>query len=393
VIASIAAAVAAFYSIASVALALLFAVRLRVLHDRLSARVALVLPATGPLPGLEELLSALMVQSLQPYRLIIVVESRGDPAYARAAAAAEAYPQLKIEVVVAGLSSLRSQKCTNLLAALAQLEAEDAHIVLLDADIRPQTWWLASLVAPLAAGRADIVNGYRWQVPITLSLGTVLVADIDRGIAILPRLQQLRAIWGGSLAFTRHALEILDLPATIGRTLTEDLPIGDRAAQPGLRVLTRRAVRSPTPLSGTFRDLWRFGRRQYQLIRLYRPGLWFFAAFVVTTDLIARVVLLSTIAAWGAALPTIMLIAALGSIATEIRLTIGKRLGATDGTGLHLAQHLLAWTILPAVGFHASVIWGGFVTSPVVWRHIRYIVDKTGQVIDVTRRPHSDQSV
>lgn len=392
-IASIAAAVAAFYSIASVALALLFAVRLRVLHDRLSARVALVLPATGPLPGLEELLSALMVQSLQPYRLIIVVESRGDPAYARAAAAAEAYPQLKIEVVVAGLSSLRSQKCTNLLAALAQLEAEDAHIVLLDADIRPQTWWLASLVAPLAAGRADIVNGYRWQVPITLSLGTVLVADIDRGIAILPRLQQLRAIWGGSLAFTRHALEILDLPATIGRTLTEDLPIGDRAAQTGLRVLTRRAVRSPTPLSGTFRDLWRFGRRQYQLIRLYRPGLWFFAAFVVTTDLIARVVLLSTIAAWGAALPTIMLIAALGSIATEIRLTIGKRLGATDGTGLHLAQHLLAWTILPAVGFHASVIWGGFVTSPVVWRHIRYIVDKTGQVIDVTRRPHSDQSV
>jgi len=393
VIASIAAAVAAFYSIASVALALLFAVRLRVLHDRLSARVALVLPATGPLPGLEELLSALMVQSLQPYRLIIVVESRGDPAYARAAAAAEAYPQLKIEVVVAGLSSLRSQKCTNLLAALAQLEAEDAHIVLLDADIRPQTWWLASLVAPLAAGRADIVNGYRWQVPITLSLGTVLVADIDRGIAILPRLQQLRAIWGGSLAFTRHALEILDLPATIGRTLTEDLPIGDRAAQTGLRVLTRRAVRSPTPLSGTFRDLWRFGRRQYQLIRLYRPGLWFFAAFVVTTDLIARVVLLSTIAAWGAALPTIMLIAALGSIATEIRLTIGKRLGATDGTGLHLAQHLLAWTILPAVGFHASVIWGGFVTSPVVWRHIRYIVDKTGQVIDVTRRPHPDQSV
>jgi hypothetical protein len=393
VIASIAAAVAAFYSLASVALALLFAVRLRVLDDRLSARVALVLPATGPLPGLEELLSALMVQSLQPYRLIIVVESRGDPAYARAAAAAEAYPQLKIELVVAGLSSLRSQKCTNLLAALAQLQAEDAHIVLLDADIRPQTWWLASLVAPLAAGRADIVNGYRWPVPITLSLGTVLVADIDRGIAILPRLQQLRAIWGGSLAFTRHALEILDLPATIGRTLTEDLPIGDRAAQTGLRVLTRRAVRSPTPLGGTFRDLWRFGRRQYQLIRLYRPGLWSFAAFVVTTDLIARVVLLSTITASGAALPTIMLIAALGSIATEIRLTIGKRLGATDGTGLHLAQHLLAWTILPAVGFHASVIWGGFVTSPVVWRHIRYIVDKTGQVIDVTRRPHSDQSV
>ncbi len=65
----------------------------------------------------------------------------------------------------------------------------------------------------------------------------------------------------------------------------------------------------------------------------------------------------------------------------------------TDAIGFRLAQHLLAWTILPAPMFHASVIWGGAVTSPVVWRHVRYVVDKTGQVIDVARRPYSDKSV
>jgi hypothetical protein len=43
------------------------------------------------------------------------------------------------------------------------------------------------------------------------------------GTAALGRL----ILWGGSLAVTRRALEILDLPNTIGRTLTEDLPIGD----------------------------------------------------------------------------------------------------------------------------------------------------------------------
>jgi hypothetical protein len=52
--------------------------------------------------------------------------------------------------------------------------------------------------------------------------------------------------------------------------------------------------------------------------------------------------------------------------ATEIRLTICGRRGATDMTGFRVAEHLLVWTILPAVGFHASVIWGGFITSPVV---------------------------
>ena len=139
-IAWIAAAVAVFYSLWSVALAVLFARHLRIPEDRLSGRVSLVLPATGTLPGLEDLLTALTVQSLPLYRVIAAVEAREDPAYIRLAALARRYPELNIEVVVAGLSPLRSQKCTNLLAALEKLEAEDAYVVLLDADIRPQPW-------------------------------------------------------------------------------------------------------------------------------------------------------------------------------------------------------------------------------------------------------------
>lgn len=388
----IAAAIAVFYALWSIALALLFFSQMRVLDDRLSASVALVLPVTGALPGLDDLLAALTAQSLKPRRLIVSVEAREDPAYRRVAALAERYPQLNVELVVAGLSPMRSQKCTNLLAALAQLDADDVYIVLLDADIRPQRWWLAMLVAPLAAGRADLVNGYRWPVPTRISLGTALVAAIDRAIAVLPRVRWTRPAWGGSLAFTRNALAALDLPNTIANALTEDLPIGDRAARTGLRVLTRRAIRPPTPLAGNLRDGWRFARRQYQLIRLYRPGLWCFAAFVVTTDLAARIALLSNVLGWGAALPAILALACLGSTATEIRLAIGRKLGVTDGIGFRLAQHLLAWTILPAPIFHASVIWGGAVTSPVVWRHVRYVVDKTGQVTGVVRRPYSDTS-
>jgi len=389
----IGATVAVFYSLWAVALALLFAARLQIPMDRLSVRATLILPATGHLPGLEDLLTALTVQSLPPFRMIIVVESREDPAYERVAAIAGRYPQLNITLVVAGLSPLRSQKCTNLLAALAQLEADDAYIVLLDADIRPQPWWLSSLVAPLAAGRADLVNGYRWPVPAILSPGTVLAAAIDRAVAVLPRVTQSRPIWGGSLAVTRHAIEILDLPSTIGRTLTEDLPIGDRAAESGLRVLTRRTIRPLTPLDSSIRDLWRFGRRQYQLIRLYRRGLWRFAAFVVTTDLLARIALLSAMAASGLALAAILTVAALGSIAAEVRITIGSKLDAADRMSFRLAQHLLVWAILPVPVFHASMIWGGFVTSPVVWRHIHYVEDRTGRVIEVSRRPYSDQQV
>jgi hypothetical protein len=233
-------------------------------------------------------------------------------------------------------------------------------------------------------------------VPRALCLATAVVAGIDRAIATLPRLSLTRAIWGGSLAMTRHALQTLDLPATIGRTLTEDLPIGDRAMETHLRVLTRRAIRVPTPLDGRLQDLWRFGRRQYQLIRIYRPGLWSYAALVVTTDLIARLVLLSMLIVMGTsgpALPAVLVATASGSVATEIRLAVGRRLGAADRIGFGPWQHLLVWLILPLPAFHASMIWGGFVTSPVRWAHIAYVVDRRGRVTDVTRRPHSDKSI
>ena len=391
---SIAATVALFFALAALALTLLFAANLRIPGDRPDARVSLVLPLTGPNPSLEELLDDLARQSLPPQRLVVAVESRDDPAYRRAAAFGGQYRNVEIKLVIAGVSSLRSQKCTNLLQALAAL-ADDDYVVFLDADIRPQPWWLAALVAPLTAGRADIVNGYRWPSPKTGSWATALVTAIDRAIATLPRLGVAKLIWGGSLAMTRHALETLDLPQTIGRALTEDLPIGARAAETRLRVLTRRAIRAPTPLDDRFQDLWRFGRRQYQLIRIYRPRLWLCAAVGVTADLAARLTLLLALGFGGNSgivVAALVGIAALGSATTELRTAIGAKLDVADRLGTRLRQHLLNWMIVPIPAVHASMIWGGLVTSPVRWAHIRYLVDRRGRVTGAVREPHSGHS-
>src|SRR5262249_22686784 len=149
------------------------------------------------------------------------------------------------------------------------------------------------------------------------------------------------------------------------------------------------AIRPLTPIDGSMGDLWRFARRQYQLIRLYRSGLWRFAGFVVTTDVVARIVLLATMTASSAAVAAIVITAALGSATVEIRLAIGRKLGVRDGIGFVGLQHLLVWAILPVPSFHASVIWSSIVTSPVVWRHVRYLVDRNGQVNGVFRRPYA----
>src|SRR5436309_3433228 len=84
----------------------------------------------------------------------------------------------------------------------------------------------------------------------------------------LPGLGGIAAIWGGSVAFTRAALDALDLPRILARADTEDALIGLEADALGLRVVTRRGLRLPTPLSGSLLSLWRFARRQYQFVRL-----------------------------------------------------------------------------------------------------------------------------
>ena len=89
----------------------------------------------------------------------------------------------------------------------------------------------------------------------------------------------------------------------------------------------------------------------------------------------------------------LLVIACLGSIIVEIRLAVGRKLIAIDGLGFRLLQHLFVWTLLPAAVLHAAMIWGGVITSPVLWAHVRYIVDKTGRVLAVDRRPYSDQSI
>ena len=226
------------------------------------AAATLILPVTGPSPGLDTLIAALNAQTLSPRRLIVSVESPEDPAYRRAhdVSLLACFP---VEVVVAGEATHQAQKCRNQQAALARIDDGDEVIVLMDADIRPQPWWLSALATPLADGYSDIVTGQRWQQVARHRLGAHLVTAIDRGLMLLPRLAMApaRVVWGGSVALSRSAAIAVDLPGLLDRTLSDDLSLAERAASAQLRVLTRGAllVASPGALDTQAPGVSRFG--------------------------------------------------------------------------------------------------------------------------------------
>src|SRR5580700_1393703 len=119
------AAVALGIAATAAASAAVFRARMLIPREVPGVPVTLVLAATGPLPGLENLFDALLGQTLRPARLIVAVESRDDPAHDRVEALTARYPALPIELVVAGISDERAQKCTNIHGALARLRPAD----------------------------------------------------------------------------------------------------------------------------------------------------------------------------------------------------------------------------------------------------------------------------
>lgn len=350
-------------------------------------RATLILPLTGEAPQFEALVGALEAQSLPPRRLIVAVESERDPAWARATALAPR-SRLPIEVVIAGEAGTCAQKNGNQIAALARVDGQDDVVVLLDADIVPQRAWLATLVGPLQEGAADITTGYRWPQIAQATLGAHLIAAIDRPIAVLPRVPGwARMVWGGSVALSRGSLQALDAPRTLGRALSDDCMIGERAAAQGLRILTRRSLLVPTPLASGFVEAWRFGRRQYQILGLYRPQLHLLSLAAVSTRLAAWIIILANLAGSMWALGAAVVLLGLAIAAHEGRRQIAARLQLADPVPVRVTQTLLvlAQPLVDAV--HWSMLVAGCWRRRVQWGHVTYDVAGPQAIRAVHRRP------
>jgi cellulose synthase/poly-beta-1,6-N-acetylglucosamine synthase-like glycosyltransferase len=377
------------FSALSLYAAILFLRHLHLPKVHRSGLVTLILPLTGKAPGLKELLGALDAQSLAPRRLIICVESTEDPAY-RCATALSDGVSFPIEIVLAGAARRCAQKCTNQIAGLQRIDARDEAVVFLDADILPPRWWLSALVSPLLDGSADVVSGYRWPiittvVPATL-LGAQMVASIDRAVALLPRLSGFDIVWGGSLAFSAQAMSKLQLGLTLATTLSDDCTLGEYAAARDLRVLTRRALLVPTPVISGLVCGWRFARRQYQIIRLYRPRLWWLAATVLTVRLGAWACLFTHLDFFWAR-PALIALIMMSLAGFVLHLLVAQRLGFTDRVGVRFGQGLLA-LLKPLVDlFHWTAILAAFAFRTIRWGHIVYRITGPNNITIRSRIP------
>jgi hypothetical protein len=390
--------VAAGVVVAGMTLTLLSTIAALVYHSRVRlpsverrGTVTLIMALTAASPArLGALMEALNRQTLPPRRLLIAVESRRDPAWESAMQMCAVPWKYDVEVIIAGCSVRCGQKSWNLAKACQRIDDHDEAVVFLDADVLPMRWWLSALVSPLLTGDADLVTGYRWPIPDQWTVGSLLVTAIDRTIAILPRPRPAALAWGGSLAISRGAYGLLSLERILERGLSDDLAIAAAASVQGLRTLNRRALLVPTPTCHGVASAWAFARRQYSIIRLYRPRLWYLALSTMSTLLVSWGIIFSYLR------ESVLAISALSSMVTLALIKvwaldrIAARLGSrdSDGTRLFLAGLSLIKPLVDA--FHFCAVVASCSPRVLTWGHVTYRIEKPHSIAVLGRRAWPD---
>lgn len=346
----------------------------------------IVIAATGPLPGLERLRDALASQTVPIGGLTFAVEATADPAFDRLSHVFASFPA-PVAIVTAGLATRGAQKSLNLAKALREVD-ERTPIVLADADIVPQRTWLATLLRPIDLDKADIVTGYRWPVALDARPPTLVIAWIDRAIAALPRFVGGALVWGGSTALAPGICARIGLADRLAAQISDDMFLTRLAREHRLRVTFTTGALLATPTAHGWASMAGFGRRQYQMVRLYVPPAYFASLAVTLFNLVgtAAPLLLLSVTWWAAV--AYGAIVGTAACASAARTRLGAAASIRPDSGAGERGLLLVAIALPVVHLaHLLMIVTAFRVRKVVWGHCTYRM-RGKRVISIGRRPY-----
>ncbi|MGH9841388.1 MAG: glycosyltransferase [Blastocatellia bacterium] len=348
--------------------------------SRYQPKAIVIVPCKGVEPEFEENIRAFLTQDYRDYEVIFVTESEADPAHSVLARLVKQSRRASW-MVTAGEASGRGQKVHNLIAALDTLDSIDRRaeaLVFADADGRVSREWLSELVAPLGDKQIGATTGFRWHVPVTGNV-TSLLLSVWNASALSLLGERSGFAWGGSTAIRRETFEKLGIKKRWQGAISDDyvLTAAVREAKQRIKFVPQSLVASHS--NATLDELLEFTTRQLRITRVYSPGVWRLTCFSHA---------LFNLGFWGGLLWVVaanMLGISNGTVFNL--LTTIFLLGATGG----LIRAMVATGLLPANGIHAPKrLWAYALLAPVaslvylynviasiwttciVWREISY---------------------
>ncbi len=236
-------------------------------------RVAVILPIKGMEDDTHLNIEALLNQDYPEYRLIFAVESDDDPVVRLLETMAT--EDSRIEIVVAGPAAQRGQKVHNQLAAMERTTAHDEAIAFIDADARPDAFWLKALVAPLTRAEIGATTGYRYYVPVTGHPSNKIVSVLNAQVAALLGPYRRTFAWGGSMAIRRTDFYGFGLHDLWQHALSDDYVLSHcvkNIAKSKIHFVPQCLVASEANFN--WASLFEFAVRQYRITKVCAPWVW-----------------------------------------------------------------------------------------------------------------------
>lgn len=238
-------------------------------------RTVIILPCKGQadeLRDLEDNLQAMLTQDYQDYRMIFAVGDPDDIALPILNKLADQHPNTK--VVIAEHRPGQSQKISNQLRALDELDDDDEVIVFMDSDARPDPNHLANLIAPLADPTIGTTTGFRWYTPVQGGFGSWLRAAWNLGGMPFLIEPKYNYAWGGAMAIRREVFDACGIAQYWSTALSDDLGLSLLVKKAGYRIhlAPQCLVHSPEDL--TLLQTIEWTSRQTLVCRIYNPMMW-----------------------------------------------------------------------------------------------------------------------
>jgi len=358
--------------------------------DRYRPPVAVIVPFKGIDTDLVGGVRGLCEQEYGEYRLLLIVDSKDDPAYPILVRELAHYPHRKAEVLIAGPAGPdEGQKVHNQLFAIDRLNADAVPgeaWVFADSDAVPHKDWLVRLVGPLCQpDHTGLTTGYRWLIPKEpATIWSHLSSVMNSSAACMLGRDHLNHAWGGSMAIRADIAAKADLRGHLVGALCDDYQFTRAVTKLGLRVYFVPQCLVTSPVDFSLASLVNFAQRQYLLTRVYAPLL-FLGSLLVHTLYVTGFVSALGAAIWALAdcqhrMPVLIAAGAallLNEIFNHLRST-QRSLVVRQAFGEEVAQKLRPtlrfdrWLTCMWMTLHLLLVIRGLLGSTMNWRGIRY---------------------
>ncbi len=249
-------------------------------------RVALIVPCKGLDPAFQKNITSFFNQDYENYLLWFVVADEQDPAYGELCKLKDQISQTSkakdIQILIAGKIDERqkcSQKIHNLLYCYEKIGDEVEVLAFADSDVCVRSDWLRHIVWPLRQYRYGATSGYRWFIPTKQNLASLALSAVNAKVAQLLGNTRFNVAWGGSMAIRVDVFRKVGLDKIWPKTLSDDLSLTYAVKKAGMKVAFVPACLVASYESTTWGELFEFGRRQFLITRVSKPGTWWFGLF------------------------------------------------------------------------------------------------------------------